>query len=573
MTTPQQLTRGQQHVEELCAATIRALTGDPALHFRGHRLHRGARPIPVHAPHLRVDSAHDDLPACRGAADGAALRLRFSDHDVHRRLCPADPVERLIFELLEQLRVESLVAPDMPGMVSNLHRRFEDWSRAFDRSGLTESALGILLYTVAQICWSRLNAKPVGRDTEDLIEVTRASIVQVLGPALAAIRRHRRDQIQFAPHALQIAGIVGEMMRAADLEREESAPVGQDEADSRGGFSLLLDFDDEVGEGIASAASGESKAFVDTAQRYRVFTARYDAEVNAASLVRRALLEEFRSRLDERAAAQGINVARLARQLGAIFAVPTRDGWQFGEETGLVDGRRLAQLIGSPGERRLFRLERHVPRADTVVSFLIDCSGSMKTHIESVALMVDIVVRALETVGVTTEILGFTTGAWNGGRPCREWIAAGRPRHPGRLNELCHMVFKPAERSWRRARRDIAALLKSDLFREGIDGEAVEWACTRLLARSETRRILIVISDGCPMDGATNLANDVLYLDNHLKQVVARHEQFGDVEILGVGVGLDLSPFYRRCLATDLSQGLDSRLLADLVKLLGGRRR
>lgn len=567
----QQQARRQQKVEELCAATLRALTGRPALHYRGRRLYADERPLPVHAPHLRVDAGVDAFADCRAAADGIALRLLHSNPSLHARLAPADPVERLVFELLEQLRVETLAPVEMPGMARNLHERFESWSRAFYRSGLTEGSVGILLYTVAQMCWSRLTARPVLHDTEDYIESTRMGLVTALGTSLAAIRRHRRDQAAFAPHALEIARIVGERVRAEQAAAEDDADAKDEDAKS--GFALLLDFDDAGDDGIAAATTGTSKVFADAALAYRVYTTRFDSELAAGTLVRRALLREYRERLDRRVAEQGVNVPRLARRLAALLARPTRDGWRFGEEEGHIDGRRLAQLISSPAERRVFRQERQVPQADCAVSFLLDCSGSMKTHIEPVAVLLDVLLRALDMVGVTTELLGFTTGAWNGGRAYRDWMSRGRPPRPGRVNEVCHMVFKDAERNWRRARTDIAALFKADLFREGIDGEAVDWACNRLLARGEARRILIVISDGCPSDGATGLANDPFYLDNHLKDVVARREREGAVEILGLGVGLDLSPFYRRSLATDMTQGLENTLFTEIVQLIGGHHR
>lgn len=574
MATAQQAARRQQKTEELCGAAIRALVGDAALHYRGRRLHRGQRVVPVHAPHLRLDPEQADFSANRALADGAALRLLHSDPKLHQSLCPQEPVERLIFELLEQLRVETRVPEAMPGMAGNLHRRFEDWSRAFFRSGLTEGRVGILLYTVAQMCWSRLMAERVLEETEDHIEGTRAALVGRMGSPLAGIRRHRDNQRAYAPHALAIARIVGDEVRneltgAADDEDKD------DEDAATRNFALLLDFDQDEGDsdGIAAAATGASKAFEDARQQYRVYTTRFDTEVAAADLVRKALLREYRERLDKRIAAQGINIPRLARMLGAVLAEPRRDGWLFGEEEGQVDGRRLAGLISSPNERRLFRRDQYKPAADCVVSFLVDCSGSMKAHIEPVAMMIDILVRALEMVGVTTEVLGFTTGAWNGGRAGRDWMSRGRPRNPGRLNEVCHMVFKEGDRNWRRARVGMSALLKADLFREGIDGEAVDWACNRLVARSEGRRILIVISDGCPADSATGLANDAFYLDNHLKDVVARREQQRAVEILGLGVGLDLSPFYRRCLATDMTQALDNTLFFEIVQLIGGRHR
>ncbi|MFH1819586.1 MAG: cobalt chelatase [Pseudomonadota bacterium] len=559
--------RQAQQIEELCAATLRALTGDGELRYAGHRLQRGSRVIPVHAPHLQTNAAADDFAACRAAADGMALRLLHSDPELHRRHCPSDPVERLIFELLEQLRVETLVPAAMPGMAGNLRQRFEEWSRAFHESGLTDSSLGILLYTVTQICWSRLHAVPVLE--EDLIETTRAGIAAVIGTPLAGLRRTRHDQAAFALHALAIAHIVGERVRAEDEDSRNESESAQ--AAAKRGFALLLDFDRDEAETFPAANSGESKTFKESESGYRVFTTRFDVEVNAASLVRKALLNEYRQRLDARVARQGINLARLARVFAAVLTTPERDGWRFDEEDGRIDGRRLAQLVSSPAERRLFCQEHLRPRVTSAVGILIDCSGSMTGLSETLATLVDILVRALDMAGVDSEVLGFTTGAWNGGRAWKEWQAQGRPPQPGRLNEVCHLVFKTAERNWRRSRPDIAALLKADLFREGIDGEAVDWACDRLLARMAERRILLVISDGCPMDSATGLANDAFYLDNHLKEVVARRERQGKVEILGLGVGLDLSPFYRRVASANFAQELDNQLFFDIAGLLRKR--
>jgi len=574
MTAGQPLrARRRQKIEELCAATLRALTGDAGLHYRGRCWHHGTRPLPPQAPHLRLDPDRDGLADFRAAADGTALRLLHSDAALHRIRCPADPVERLIFELLEQLRVETLVPADLPGMAANLRHRFEAWSLALHHAGVTDSQLGVLLYTVTQVCWSRLSTLPVLEDTEGAIEATRAAIAPMLGAPLAGIRRHRQDQAAFSVHALAIARIVGATVRAAKAGRSAGDVAERKQEDELAALSLRLGFDRAEGDDSAAASAGEGKAFGDAGRGYRVYTSRYDTEVAAGPLVRKALLREYRERLDRLIAGQGMNVVRLARVFGAILGEPCRDGWLFGEEEGQVDGRRLARLISSPAERRLFRRERHPPAANCLVSFLVDCSGSMKSHIEPVATMIDILIRALEMAGVSTDLLGFTTGAWNGGRAHREWMSRGRPRNPGRLNEICHLVFKDADRSWRRSRAEIAALLKADLFREGIDGEAVDWACERMIARSEPRRILIVISDGCPMDRATGLANDALYLDNHLREVLARRERQGAVEILGLGVGLDLGTFYPRHLATDMGYPLDNSLFFEIAQLIGGRRR
>ena len=573
MAAPQAAARHQQRVEELCAATIRALSGQAGLHFRARRLHRGERALPLFGPHLQPSLEDDDFGSFRGAADGIALRLLLSDLALHRSLCPSDAVQRWVFELLEQCRVEAIAPTTMPGVLHNLQHRFEQWSLSFFRSGLADSAKGILLFTVAQIGRSRINAKPVVEATEDLIEATRMAIAPRLGRALAGLRRTRFDQAAFAVHALALASVVDEAIAQADAVDAGEDPRDEETGRQQAAFTLLLDFDADVDDGVAAVVSRNSAVLGDAVQGYQAFTTAYDRELRAGTLVRAALRVEYREQLDRRIAAQGFNLARLTRQLQALLAMPTRDGWNDGQEEGYIDGRRLAQLVSSPAERRLFRSDRHEPVADALVTFLIDCSGSMKEHIESVAMLVDVFVRALERAGVATEVLGFTTGAWNGGRAALDWQRAARPRHPGRLNEVNHLVFKDADTPWRRARRDIAALLKADLFREGIDGEAVDWACERMLVRAEERRLLLVISDGCPMDGATALANDEHYLDQHLREVVARREAQGRVEIFGVGVGLDLSPFYGRCTALDLSANLGNTSLFEIVQLLASRSR
>ncbi len=560
----------QQRVEELCAGSIRALTGLADLHYRGRRLYQGEHRIPVHAPHLQIDDAYEDIISYRGIGDSIALRIEYSNPDLHTKLCPDAPVERMLFELLEQLRVESLVPETLPGVGHNLFHRFERWSMAFYHSGLTETESGILLYTVAQMAWARINAVAVLEQTEDLLESTRASLAPLLGKHFEAIRRERKNQAAFASHALAIARIVAEGV-CETLVRTDDSKSGNRERHAI--FSLLVDFDEQSGEGFGIAGCGHSKTLDESPDGYRVFTRRYDRETTAGRLVRTGLLEEMRRQLDLRVRQQAINIPGLARLFRAMLSRPQQDGWSFGEEEGYVDGGRLSQLVCSPTERRLFRRDRLQPRANSVFSILIDCSGSMKQHIDGLSVLVDVMARALELAEVKTEILGFTTNAWSGGRAQRDWLRSGRPQIPGRLNESCHLIFKSADTPWRRARRDIASLMKKDLFREGIDGEAVDWACGRLALRNEPRRILMVISDGSPMDTATALANDPYYLDNHLQRVVQSWSASGMVEIIGLGVGLDLSPYYDRCVAADLSSGLSNSLFFDMMELLRGHHR
>lgn len=563
-------TRHQQRIDDLCAASIRALSGQAGLHFRGRRLYRNERPLPPFAPHLSPTPARDDFASFRGAADAMALRLRRADPQLHQHLRPAEPMERMLFEMLEQFRVETLAPPDMPGMVHNLRHRFEAWSMAFYNSGLTETAKGMLLYTVAQITRSRVTAQPVVEATEDAIEATRMSIVRSLGHDLAGLRRQRADQAAYARHALSIAHRVAGMLAAYDQAAEASTDDSDTEPDDKPlDFNLWMDFDGEDGdEGFSTARSGTSRTLAESDGVYRVFTDAFDTEVQAATLVRATALQAYREQLDRRIEQQGLSVARLARELNAVLATPVRDGWLHGQEEGHIDGRQLSQLITSPSERRLFRIEQHAPVCDSAVGFLIDCSGSMREHIESVAILVDVMARALDQIGVATEVLGFTTNAWNGGRAQKAWRRAGRPAHPGRLNEVAHLVFKDSDTPWRRARPAMGALLKSDLFREGVDGEAVAWAAQRLVQRHGGRRLLLVVSDGSPTDGATALANDTHYLDQHLCNVVAELQAKGEVEVYGIGVGLDLSPYYRHHRALDLSRSITQAVLREVVSLL-----
>lgn len=569
-------TRHQQRIDDLCAASIRALSGQAGLHFRGRRLYRDDKALPPYAPHLSPKPEMDDFSSFRGAADAMALRFRCADAELHQRLCPADPMERMLFEMLEQFRVEALAPVDMPGMVHNLRHRFEAWSMAFYNSGLTETAKGMLLYTVAQITRSRVTAQPVMEATEDAIEATRMSIVRSLGHGLAGLRRQRLDQGAYAVHALSIASMVAGMLAAYDLEDAAGADDSDTEPDDQPlDFNLWMDFDGEGGdEGFNTASAGNSRTLAESGGIYRIFTAAFDTETHAATLVRAAALQENRERLDRCIEQQGLSVARLARDLNAVLATPVRDGWLHGQEEGYIDGRQLSQLITSPSERRLFRMEQHAPVAESAVSFLVDCSGSMREHIESVAILVDVMARALDQIGVTTEVLGFTTSAWNGGRAQKAWMRSGRPSHPGRLNEVTHLVFKDSDTSWRQARPAMGALLKSDLFREGVDGEAVAWAAQRLVQRHDGRRLLLVVSDGSPTDGATALANDVHYLDHHLCHVVAELQAQAEVEIYGIGVGLDLSPYYRHNRALDLSHSVTQVVLREIVAMLAiGQRR
>nr|CAA6801135.1 MAG: Aerobic cobaltochelatase CobT subunit (EC [uncultured Thiotrichaceae bacterium] len=566
MTTRNGYTQKNQLWESYSAATIRAISKQHDLYFRAHQLYRGTSRLPFDAAHLQTDPEADGLSELRGISDGLALRLLHSDIQLYLDLAPETAFEQLIYELLEQLRVESLVPETLPGIRRNLREHFEHWLLQFHYAGLTETAFGLMIFTVAQICWGRLNRYPPIEETEDLMEATRAGTVPLIGTPLAALPGTREDQAAYAEHAKHIAAILNQMM---EVERKVNTKTASKKSAlaSRKLLQFLNLVDITEKDSFATVNSGISRLFQEQGQQYRIFTTQFDRIINANKLVRAPVLHELRQQLDEQVRKSGLNTQRLTRLLQQVFAVPHRNGWDFGLDEGYIDGNRLAQLITSPTEQAIFKQEAHPPRCHAMVTFMLDCSGSMKQHGPVLAVILDVFARAMEKIGVGCEILGFSTRAWNGGRALKAWRAQGKPEAPGRLNETSHMIFRDADVAWNRSRNGLAALLRSDIYKEGIDGEAVEWACNRLLNHDADRRILMVISDGCPMDSATAHANDEYYMDNHLQQVVHKYDRPGQLEIYGLGVGLDLSPYYRKHLPIDLEQGLDNQLLRDIVGL------
>lgn len=575
----------QQRLDELCAASIRALSGGRALHYRGGRLHDGQRLLPRWAAHLHpARDGSTGLAQLRGAADGLALRLLRSDAALHRHLAPQDSVQRLLFDLLEQFRVEALPPTGMPGLRHNLLARFDAWSLAAHHGGLTGTARGLLLYTVAQVCRARVTGDPTTEATEDLMESTRFALAGVIGHALAGLRRSRHDQAGYAVHALAIAEAVAQMLAAGGGDGIAADEAGDHAlADPlNAAFGLLLDRDSpppppspDGAADPAGQASGDGRLGHAPAPPYRIFTRAHDRCVAAAALARPAQLAEYRAELDAQVTAAGLNLPRLARELHALLAEPLSDGWDSAQAQGRIDGRRLAQLVARPSAREIFRTEHQAPQPDTVLGLLLDCSGSMRQHSAKLVVLVDLLLRALTMAGVASELLGYSTNAWNGGKARRDWLRAGSPASPGRLNEALHIVFKPAQTSWQQSRRSIAALLKPELYREGIDGEAVDWACTRLQSVPARQRLLVVVSDGCPMDSASQAANGPHLLDQHLREVLARRQaesqQPEGVRIFGLGLALDLSPYYRHSRMLDLEPPLRHGALQEVLALLRGR--
>lgn len=556
----------QQQVEELCGATVRASANEPGFHFRARRPEINGRPSGIRAPHLQPDLQQDDLRSFRGAADGIALRLRHSDMALHRSLMPETPTGELLFELMEQLRVETFAT--LKGTQANLDHRFRSWCAHFCASQLTETHVGLLVYTIAQVVWSRLSGQPVEESTEGLIEPQRMMLAPHIGTYLAGLRRYRHQQADYATQALGIVQVIDELVQVLDSP-EKQAENAKEIAKTINTFGLIL-YPDEGDEGQMpgiSSASSRAELLAQLAN-YKIYSTKYDREVTANTLIQPQQRTTLRQQLDEQIRNQGVNTHRLARELTKVLAVPSRDGWQSGEEAGYIDGRRLPRLITAPDDHRIFQLPRLRPVSHSTVTFLMDNSGSMKAHAPAIAMFLELFTKALEHTGTPTEVLGFSTRSWQGGKLYKEWMRQGRPENPGRLCELQHIVYKDADTAYRRARPAFATLLKPDIYKEGVDGEALLWAANRLLKRPEQRRILIVLSDGCPMETATHLTNDEQYLDSHLVQVANMLQARSDIELYALGFGLDLSRYYRNSLALDLPEPLENKVFMDVIRLL-----
>lgn len=564
----------QQKLEHWCAASVRALSKDASVQYRGHLLNVKDQVFAVYAQHLQLDFATHKTAQLRGVADGIALRLIYSDVGLHQELSPDDSIAQLVFELLEQLRCEALSPSSLPGIRSNLHTRFLFWAQQASTSKLVENEVGLLLFSLNVVGWSRLMVLPIPEQIEDVIEHTRWGLAESIGAHLRRLKHSINDQREFGIHALEIANIISSMVNegqtSGDNQSDDDAlnETIKTFANSKPLNSQWLGVDNAALQKNYGVSAATILDPVDNMTEYVVFTTAYDRINNVTDLIRSAQLKKFRQQLDQRIREQSVNAHRVARYLQQLVASPEPAGWSFAEEQGYLDSSRLTRLLTSPNERRLFRQEQLKPMSDSIVSIVVDNSGSMTHHNLEIASLVDTLSRALELADVKTEVLGFTTGEWNGGKVVKDWTKTGKPENPGRLNSLSHTIYKALETPWRLARPAIAGMLRTDLFREGVDGEALQWALKRIEARAENNKIILMISDGSPMDTSTIAANHERILDQHLTQVAQGIEKRSDVKLCALGVGLDLSSYYQESLSIDIQQELTTRDYFGIVDLL-----
>ena len=512
----------------------------------------------------RADAA--TLGGLRAAGDRLALRTRFHRDRVHEELRPNDDVAGGIFDALEAARVDAIGARWLEGVAKNL----------LSHPGRDEDGLRWLAF-------EELSGRAAPTSKRHLVAAARAALPLDLMSRLHAFLDHLQEQTQFASlaaewsraaaqHIASLAGTTTNPFPWLNPRVQYVLRPQQLDADARGAGKTTKPAErahgDQRGDSTFAAeelARGVSAADTD----YKIFTTAHDRVVAATDLVERQELAELRSKLESDLSSLRPVIARLAKRLLRVLMAKQTREWRFDLDEGVLDGSRLAPFVASGGRTRPFKQESESPFPTTVVTLLIDFSGSMRGRPMLIAAMtVEIFARALERCGVRCEVLSFTTRDWDGGAPAREWAAAGYPNNPGRVNALEHVIVKAADVPWRRARAGLGLFLHDDLLKENIDGEAVLWAHQRLLARSERRRILVVVSDGTPMDEATAQANGFEYLDDHLYRVVRTIETRSPIQLAAIGIGHDVSRVYSNATKIAKIDQLGPALTQKLIALL-----
>jgi cobaltochelatase CobT len=588
----------------------RAMAHDPELElgFTSDAPSRLGKSLKVPMPGRNLPAAQ--VAEARGFADGYALRVRHHDEKVHERNAPADAVARAVFDAVEQARVEAIGSRGMEGVRANLttslemRLRSDPLTRARSRDEVPLSS------AIALMVRERLTGQIPPASAEHGLSFVREWIEEKAGWDLDALGLALDNQSAFAGLAnklLQDLDLVdGEVMPDDDdanddgqegeeqdqgddqdqegeddaggsdsqMEtRSESAPDGSEEGESQASSDdsetdLDSDMGDDGEEGMMPVRPNRPPADLSPHFDYAAYTNRFDEVIEAIDLCDEDELTRLRVYLDQQLIHLQGTVTKLANRLQRRLMAQQNRSWEFDQEEGLLDAGRLARVVVSPGHSLSYKSERDTDFKDTVVTLLIDNSGSMRGRpISIAAISADILARTLERCGVRTEILGFTTRAWKGGQSRELWLQQGRPPAPGRLNDLRHIVYKRADEPWRRAKKSLGLMMREGLLKENIDGEALLWAHSRLISRSEDRKILMVISDGAPVDDSTLSVNSGSYLERHLRQVIHWIENRSPVELAAIGIGHDVTRYYQRAVTIMDAEQLGGTMVEQLAAL------
>jgi cobaltochelatase CobT len=543
----------------------------------------------------------------RGHADSIALKLACHDPLVHRKLVPGGQQARAVFDSVEQARVEAIGARRMLGVAKNLSAMLDDRFHRGKFDEVSDRADAPIEEAVALMVRERLTGQPPPPAARRIVELWRPLIEDRAGRDLDRLERLIDNQSRFgdAIHDLLDALDMGED-RSSDSDQEESEEgeqdrrkddsaengEGVDAEDTQTGVDEAEVSGEDMSDATAEAAEALSPDTADDADMgdaeaaaeprrprrhgqneprgpdYRPFVTRHDETIGAEELCEAEELDRLRSYLDKQLShLQGV-VARLANRLQRRLMAQQSRAWEFDLEEGLLDPARLSRVIVDPLHPLSFKREKDTKFRDTVVTLLLDNSGSMRGRpITVAATCADILARTLERCGVKVEILGFTTRAWKGGQSREAWLAAGKPVNPGRLNDLRHIIYKSADAPWRRARKNLGLMMREGLLKENIDGEALDWAHRRLLVRAEQRKILMMISDGAPVDDSTLSVNPGNYLERHLRWVIEDIEMRSPVELIAIGIGHDVTRYYRRAVTIVDAEELGGAMTEKLAEL------
>jgi len=560
-------------------------------------------------PHPPRDLTPADAARIRGLADQMALRISHHDAAVHAKTRPGSAAGQPVYDALEQARIEAIGANALGGVRENL-RAVHDaaWAKKVFNPIEAQSAPPIA-EIVSLMVRERLTGVEPPAQAKPLVDLFRADIEAKAGPDLDKLADALDNQKAFARLARTI---LRDLSMGDDLSDSPDQADDQDEEGEDGEAEASEDGDEGDGEGQSPQqstmddseathresedadsemmASEEDPNAEDTdeppdmgegdqparpdmkggdkAITYKVFTTAHDEVVAAEELCDAEELTRLRAYLDQQLASLSSVVSRLANKLQRKLMAQQNRSWAFDLEEGILDTARLTRVITDPTASLAFKQEEDTEFRDTVVTILIDNSGSMRGRpIMVAAVCADILARTLERCGVKTEILGFTTRAWKGGSSREDWLKAGKPAQPGRLNDLRHIIYKSADAPWRRARRNLGLMMREGLLKENIDGEALMWAHQRMMGRPEARRILMVISDGAPVDDSTLSVNSGHYLERHLREVIGEIEAKSPVQLIAIGIGHDVTRYYRRAVTIVDVEQLAGAIVDQLAEL------
>ncbi len=592
-------------IKRAISVCMRAISGDPSLEVNFAKDKPALAGNRARLPEITKKPTRADIAITRGLGDSMALRRACHDSAVHSKLAPEGKQARAVFDAVEQARVEAIGSRAMVGVGDNLASMLEDRYLKSNLAGVTDKADAPIEDAIAMIVREKLTGRPIPKSSEKVVSLWRDWIEQKAGADFGSLESTLQDQNAFARVvrdmlvSMEMAEELGDDQQQDDAEDDDDQPEGEDQSedggeDDSGGEQSESEESDssgeeqEAGEMDAADATAEDQSDDETDAEtpgeskrpepsltnlppdfdYKIFTNQFDETVGAEDLCDEEELDRLRAFLDKQLAnLQGV-VGRLANRLQRRLMAQQNRSWDFDLEEGYLDPARLVRVVIDPMQPLSFKQERDTKFRDTVVTLVLDNSGSMRGRpITVAATCADILARTLERCGVSVEILGFTTKAWKGGQAREKWLKEGKPPAPGRLNDLRHIIYKSADAPWRRSRRNLGLMMREGLLKENIDGEALLWAHNRLIARPEQRKILMMISDGAPVDDSTLSVNPGNYLERHLRAVIDLIESRSPVELLAIGIGHDVTRYYRRAVTIVDAEELAGAMTEQLASL------